>query len=240
MRQEPEGTRSRCSSTSRSPRPTRGSRASWSSRRASRTGSRSSRPRRARPSSPYYRINPSGRVPYLVDDAGVGMEDSQLICAYLDGLDGKPRFHPARIPIGPTAGSRPRRAACSTASRCGRARWAGPRTSARPPRSRTRRRAPSAWRTISRRGGASPACRARRTWRSWCLAVAIETRAQARARRPHRRPAASSPPGSPAHATCPRMRATAPPTHGRASRLTRDLTPPPPPSRPAPPWRRRT
>ncbi len=45
------------------------------------------------PSSPYYHINPSGRVPYLVDDAGVGMEDSQLICAYLDGLDGEPRFH---------------------------------------------------------------------------------------------------------------------------------------------------
>ena len=43
--------------------------------------------------SPYYQINPSGRVPYLVDDAGIGMEDSQLICAYLDGLDGKPRFH---------------------------------------------------------------------------------------------------------------------------------------------------
>jgi glutathione S-transferase len=43
--------------------------------------------------SPYYQINPSGRVPYLVDDAGVGMEDSQLICAYLDGLDGRPRFH---------------------------------------------------------------------------------------------------------------------------------------------------
>jgi glutathione S-transferase len=47
------------------------------------------------PGSPYYRINPSGRVPYLVDDTGVGMEDSQLICAYLDGLDGKPRFHNA-------------------------------------------------------------------------------------------------------------------------------------------------
>jgi glutathione S-transferase len=47
------------------------------------------------PGSPYYQINPSGRVPYLVDDTGVGMEDSQLICAYLDGLDGKPRFHSA-------------------------------------------------------------------------------------------------------------------------------------------------
>jgi glutathione S-transferase len=45
------------------------------------------------PGSPYYQINPSGRVPYLVDDTGLGMEDSQLICAYLDGLDGKPRFH---------------------------------------------------------------------------------------------------------------------------------------------------
>src|SRR5260370_25530440 len=46
--------------------------------------------------SPYYQINPSGRVPYLIDDAGVGMEDSQLICAYLDSLDGKPRFHDAQ------------------------------------------------------------------------------------------------------------------------------------------------
>ena len=45
--------------------------------------------------SPYYQINPSGRVPYLVDDAGIGMEDSQLICFYLDSLDGKPRFHDA-------------------------------------------------------------------------------------------------------------------------------------------------
>jgi glutathione S-transferase len=45
------------------------------------------------PGSPYYQINPSGRVPYLIDDAGAGMEDSQLICAYLDSLDAKPRFH---------------------------------------------------------------------------------------------------------------------------------------------------
>jgi len=43
------------------------------------------------PGSPYYQINPSGRVPYLVDNTGVGMEDSQLICAYLDGLDGSTR-----------------------------------------------------------------------------------------------------------------------------------------------------
>lgn len=42
--------------------------------------------------SPYYQINPSGRVPYLVRDDGVGLEESQLICAYLDQLDGKPLF----------------------------------------------------------------------------------------------------------------------------------------------------
>ena len=42
--------------------------------------------------SPYYRINPSGRVPYLVRDDGVGMEESAVICAYLDQLDGKPAF----------------------------------------------------------------------------------------------------------------------------------------------------
>jgi glutathione S-transferase len=42
--------------------------------------------------SPYYRTNPSGRVPYLVRDDGVGMEESAVICAYLDRLDGKPLF----------------------------------------------------------------------------------------------------------------------------------------------------
>ncbi len=42
--------------------------------------------------SPYYQINPSGRVPYLIRDDGVGMEDSAVICAYLDHLDGKPAF----------------------------------------------------------------------------------------------------------------------------------------------------
>lgn len=40
--------------------------------------------------SPYYRINPSGRVPYLVCEDGVGLEESALIWDYLDGLDGKP------------------------------------------------------------------------------------------------------------------------------------------------------
>ena len=42
--------------------------------------------------SPYYRINPSGRVPYLLRDDGVGLEESALICDYLDRLDGKPAF----------------------------------------------------------------------------------------------------------------------------------------------------
>ena len=42
--------------------------------------------------SPYYRINPSGRVPYLICDDGVGLEESAVICDYLDRLDGKPAF----------------------------------------------------------------------------------------------------------------------------------------------------
>src|ERR1700761_3682356 len=45
------------------------------------------------PGSPFYQVNPSGRVPYLIRDDGIGMEDSQIICAYLDGIDGKPRLH---------------------------------------------------------------------------------------------------------------------------------------------------
>ena len=40
--------------------------------------------------SPYYQINPSGRVPYLITDDGLGLEDSTLICAYLDQSDGQP------------------------------------------------------------------------------------------------------------------------------------------------------
>ena len=40
----------------------------------------------------YYRVNPSGRVPCLVRDDGVALEESPLICAYLDALDGKARF----------------------------------------------------------------------------------------------------------------------------------------------------
>jgi len=42
--------------------------------------------------SPYYAISTSGRVPYLVCDDGRGFEESAVICAYLDHLDGKPAF----------------------------------------------------------------------------------------------------------------------------------------------------
>ena len=63
-----------------------------------RGASRSWPPRRARPAAPTTPINPSGRVPYLVTGDGVGLEDSQVICAYLDGLDASPRFHPASDP----------------------------------------------------------------------------------------------------------------------------------------------
>ena len=46
--------------------------------------------------SPYYGVSASGRVPYLIRDDGVAMEDSQVICAYLDHLDGSPVFdHPS-------------------------------------------------------------------------------------------------------------------------------------------------
>ena len=85
------------------------------------------------PDSPYYQINPSGRVPYLVDDAGVGMEDSQLICAYLDSLDGKPRFHdPLGEPDWAYLGLSSWRAACAMASRYGRAKCSRPESERSP------------------------------------------------------------------------------------------------------------
>ncbi len=42
--------------------------------------------------SPYYAINPSGRVPYLIRDEGAALEESALIVDWLDQLDGKPMF----------------------------------------------------------------------------------------------------------------------------------------------------
>ena len=47
--------------------------------------------------SPYYDICPSGRVPYLLLDDGQGLEDSTLICSYLDHFDKSPRFHDSNL-----------------------------------------------------------------------------------------------------------------------------------------------
>jgi glutathione S-transferase len=43
--------------------------------------------------SPYYHINPSGRVPYLIRDEGPALEESALIVEWLDQLDGKLMFN---------------------------------------------------------------------------------------------------------------------------------------------------
>ena len=40
--------------------------------------------------SPYYAISPSGRVPYLERDDGPGLEETDIICAYLDRLSDRP------------------------------------------------------------------------------------------------------------------------------------------------------
>lgn len=41
----------------------------------------------------YYDINPSGRVPALILDDGRILEESGLICWYLDHLDDAPTLH---------------------------------------------------------------------------------------------------------------------------------------------------
>ena len=45
--------------------------------------------------SPYYDVNPSGRVPFLLLDDGTGYEESAIVCAYLDQLDGPPTLSDA-------------------------------------------------------------------------------------------------------------------------------------------------
>jgi glutathione S-transferase len=45
-----------------------------------------------KPDSPYYKINASGRVPCLELDDGTGLEESALVSAYLDQLDGESMF----------------------------------------------------------------------------------------------------------------------------------------------------
>ena len=46
--------------------------------------------------NPYYKINPSGRVPALMLDNGAVFEDSSLICWYLDNIDGVAKLHPPK------------------------------------------------------------------------------------------------------------------------------------------------
>src|SRR5260221_3695646 len=102
--------------------------------------------------SPYYGINPSGRVPYLIRDDGVGLEESAVICAYLDHLDGSPAFDP---PAG-AEGLEARRLeglarSMSTVSRSGAASWRGPKASVQPPSSSTKATALGEWPTCGRR-----------------------------------------------------------------------------------------
>lgn len=72
--------------------------------------------------SPYYAINPSGRVPYLVADDGNGFEESAVIRAYLDRLDGKAAFGVPTAPATwdrsrtPTSSTRPSPASSSASS----------------------------------------------------------------------------------------------------------------------------
>ena len=45
--------------------------------------------------NPYYAVNPSGRVPSLELEDGRVLEDSALICWYLDNIDGRSTLHPS-------------------------------------------------------------------------------------------------------------------------------------------------
>jgi len=85
-----------------------------------------------RADSPYYAINPSGRVPYLVRDDGVGLEESTVICAWLDHADGKPIFDP---PAGDAAWEARRLEAIARSMLDGLAVWS--RETARPENERS-------------------------------------------------------------------------------------------------------
>ena len=101
--------------------------------------------------SPYYSINPSGRVPYLIRDDGGGLEDSAVICAYLDQLDGNPIFD---LPAGDQAWEARRvgrwREACWTVSRFGAAKLCGLKMSNRPQSSSMKHTAVNEWLTSGR------------------------------------------------------------------------------------------
>ena len=71
--------------------------------------------------SPYYQVNPSGRVPFLVRDDGIGMEGAAVICAYLDQVNGEPMLS---VPIGADAWEAPRLLASAHSTLEGLAVWA--------------------------------------------------------------------------------------------------------------------
>ena len=92
--------------------------------------------------SPYYSINPSGRVPYLVRDDGVGMEESEVICRYLDHLMAGPNWicrRQNRIGRGVASALWP--AVCWMVSPYGAENSCGLKKSNRPPLSVTKRSA---------------------------------------------------------------------------------------------------
>ena len=62
-------------------------------RAAEASASKSSRRKRARWIARIIELIFLAASPTSIDDSGIGMEDSRLICSYLDNLDGKPRFH---------------------------------------------------------------------------------------------------------------------------------------------------
>jgi hypothetical protein len=69
------------------------------------------------------------------------MEDSQLICAFLNDLDGRPRFHNASHAAAGVGGATYVR----RVSLCGVGKWPGSRTNVRRLLSPMSQRAPSAW-----------------------------------------------------------------------------------------------
>ena len=91
------------------------------------------------PGSPYYQINPSGRVPFLVDDAGIGWRtassSARISIALTASLGSTPRsVHPTGI----TCASNMLRGVCVKQSAYGGAKWVAPKASVRPPSSHMR------------------------------------------------------------------------------------------------------
>ena len=83
--------------------------------------------------SPYYQVNPSGRVPYLIDDSGIGMEEANssvpILTTWTVSLVSTT---PGAKRTGLTSGLSSRRATCAKGSACGCARRLDPWASVRP------------------------------------------------------------------------------------------------------------